>query len=123
MPGCDIDEGRQQPVLDRVGGGGALGMPEHPHRPAPLALDPLDQPVRRPGDRPEAVPQAVQGLVVVGQHLTVDPADRREPLLALTEAGQNLLQGLTILHRNQILAVGPTFVQALGAILSSYQDD
>ncbi len=55
-------------------------------------------------------------------HLTVDPADRREPLLALTEAGQTLLQGLTTLHRNQILSVGPTFVQALGAILSSFQD-
>jgi DNA-binding MarR family transcriptional regulator len=55
-------------------------------------------------------------------HLTVNPGDRREQLLALTEAGQALLHGLTVQHRNQILSVGPTFVQALGAILSSFQD-
>jgi DNA-binding MarR family transcriptional regulator len=52
---------------------------------------------------------------------TANQADRREKLLALTEAGQSLLRALTVLHRNQMLAVGPTFVQALGAILSSFE--
>ena len=55
-------------------------------------------------------------------HLTVNPGDRREQLLALTDAGQAVLHDLTVQHRNQILSVGPTFVQALGAILSSFQD-
>jgi DNA-binding MarR family transcriptional regulator len=54
---------------------------------------------------------------------TANPADRREKLLALTENGQSLLRGLTSLHRNQVLSVGPTFVQALGAILSSVEDN
>ena len=48
-------------------------------------------------------------------------ADRRENLLALSELGLATLRGLTILHRNQMLAVGPTFVQALGSILSSFE--
>jgi DNA-binding MarR family transcriptional regulator len=51
-----------------------------------------------------------------------NPNDRREKLLAVTEQGQILLRDLTTLHRNQVLAVGPTFVQALGAILSSFGD-
>jgi DNA-binding MarR family transcriptional regulator len=54
--------------------------------------------------------------------LLPNPADRREQLLALTEAGEALLRDLTVLHRNQMLAVGPTWVQALGAILSSLED-
>jgi DNA-binding MarR family transcriptional regulator len=52
-----------------------------------------------------------------------NPSDRREKLLALSEHGQQLLRNLTSLHRNQVLAVGPTFVQALGAILSSFEDE
>ena len=51
-----------------------------------------------------------------------NPTDRREKLLALTEHGQVLLRNLTSLHRNQVLTVGPAFVQALGAILSSFED-
>lgn len=54
---------------------------------------------------------------------TVNPSDRRERLLALTDAGQALLRSLTSQHRNQLLAVGPTFVQALGAILSSFEEN
>jgi DNA-binding MarR family transcriptional regulator len=54
---------------------------------------------------------------------TVNPSDRRENLLALTDQGQALLRHLTSQHRNQMLAVGPTFVQALGSILSSFEDD
>ena len=50
---------------------------------------------------------------------TANASDRREKLLVLSETGQILLRDLTALHRNQILAVGPTFVHALGAILSS----
>jgi DNA-binding MarR family transcriptional regulator len=67
----------------------------------------------------EALAQGVldRGLV----RWTVNQADRREKLLALTDAGQTLLRQLTVLHRNQMLAVGPTFVQALGAILSSFE--
>ena len=53
---------------------------------------------------------------------TANPADRREKLLALTESGQVILRNLTTLHRNQVLAVGPTFVHALGAILSSFDE-
>jgi len=52
-----------------------------------------------------------------------NPTDRREKLLALTDHGQQLLRNLTILHRNQVLSVGPTFVQALGAILSSFEEE
>jgi DNA-binding MarR family transcriptional regulator len=52
---------------------------------------------------------------------TANPTDRRERLLALTEHGHALLRSLTRLHRNQVLSVGPTFVQALGAILSSFE--
>jgi DNA-binding MarR family transcriptional regulator len=54
---------------------------------------------------------------------TANPEDRRERLLALTEPGQAVLRDLTVLHRNQMLAVGPTFVQALGSILSSFEAD
>jgi DNA-binding MarR family transcriptional regulator len=54
---------------------------------------------------------------------TANPADRREKLLALTEPGQTILRNLTTMHRNQVLAVGPTFVHALGAILSSFEDE
>jgi DNA-binding MarR family transcriptional regulator len=51
------------------------------------------------------------------------PSDRREMLLALTPAGQRVLRGLTLLHRQQMLAVGPTFVQTLGSILASFDDE
>jgi DNA-binding MarR family transcriptional regulator len=54
---------------------------------------------------------------------TANATDRRERLLALTEPGQTVLRKLTGLHRNQVLAVGPTFVQALGAILSSFGEE
>ena len=53
---------------------------------------------------------------------TANPTDRRENLLALTDSGQTLLRNLTLLHRNQMLSVGPTFVHALGAILSSFEE-
>jgi DNA-binding MarR family transcriptional regulator len=52
----------------------------------------------------------------------VSPHDRREQLLLLTETGLALLRDLTVQHRNQILAVGPTFVQALGAILCAFEE-
>jgi DNA-binding MarR family transcriptional regulator len=53
---------------------------------------------------------------------TANPSDRRQQLAVITEPGLTLLARLTSLHRNQILAVGPTFVQALGSILSSFED-
>jgi DNA-binding MarR family transcriptional regulator len=67
----------------------------------------------------EALAQALFDRSLV--RWTFNQADRREKLLALTDAGQSLLRALTVLHRNQMLAVGPTFVQALGAILSSFE--
>jgi DNA-binding MarR family transcriptional regulator len=72
-------------------------------------------------------PQACQALAdeVIARGLlrwTPNPADRRQRLLALTPAGHTLLRNLTALHRGQMLAVGPTFVQALGAILSSIEE-
>jgi DNA-binding MarR family transcriptional regulator len=39
-------------------------------------------------------------------------------LLALTPTGQEMIERLTAQHRDQMMAVGPTFVQALGMILS-----
>src|SRR4029453_5160618 len=74
-PGCGLDEGAQQPLLDRVVVGGALGGPEHARGPALVAPDPLPQPVRRPGDRPEAVAEAVQALVVIGEPLGLELPD------------------------------------------------
>lgn len=53
---------------------------------------------------------------------TANPTDRREQLLTLTPPARALLRKLTVMHRNQMLAVGPTFVQALGAILSSFEE-
>jgi DNA-binding MarR family transcriptional regulator len=39
-------------------------------------------------------------------------------LLGLTRTGQEIIERLTAQHRDQMMAVGPTFVQALGMILS-----
>jgi DNA-binding MarR family transcriptional regulator len=46
--------------------------------------------------------------------------DRREVFLRLTPAGGNLLRKLSMLHRDQLLRVGPHMVGALDAILSAY---
>ena len=71
----------------------------------------------------EACPALAEGLLNRGMiRWAANPTDRREKLLALTEHGQQLLRNLTSLHRNQVLPVGPAFVQALGAILSSFED-
>lgn len=43
--------------------------------------------------------------------------DKREVLLRLTDAGRDLLQRLSRLHRRQLQSVGPEMVAALGAIL------
>jgi DNA-binding MarR family transcriptional regulator len=43
--------------------------------------------------------------------------DRREVLVTLTPAGERLLQGLSILHSQQLRTVGPTLVDALGPLL------
>jgi DNA-binding MarR family transcriptional regulator len=68
--------------------------------------------------------ELVDGLLQRGLcRWTANPTDRRENLVALTDQGQALLRHLTSQHRNQMLAVGPTFVQALGSILSSFEDD
>ena len=45
------------------------------------------------------------------------PDDRREILLRVTEEGSARLAELSELHRDQLLAVGPEMVAALGAIL------
>ena len=71
----------------------------------------------------DACQTLAEGLVSRGMiRWAANPTDRREKLLALTETGQVLLRTLTSLHRNQVLAVGPSFVQALGAILSSFEE-
>jgi DNA-binding MarR family transcriptional regulator len=53
---------------------------------------------------------------------TPNLADRRETLLALTDAGRATVSRLTSLDRLQILTLGPRLVQALGTILSSRED-
>jgi DNA-binding MarR family transcriptional regulator len=45
--------------------------------------------------------------------------DRREVLLAITERGEELLQKLSTLHREQLRGVGPQLQRALSAILAS----
>ncbi len=45
-----------------------------------------------------------------------------EPLVSLTGPGKTLLRELTVLHREQILLLGPTFVQTLGTVLSEFED-
>jgi len=52
-------------------------------------------------------------------HWTANVGDPRKRLLAITPAGSAVLRTLTELHRDQMLTVGPTFLQALGMILSS----
>lgn len=44
--------------------------------------------------------------------------DRREVLLRLTAAGQEVLRGLSALHRQQLRTVGPALLSALQAISS-----
>lgn len=51
---------------------------------------------------------------------TIDGDGPRERLLTVTPAGQSALRKLTELHLDQMLAVGPTFVQALGTVLSGF---
>jgi DNA-binding MarR family transcriptional regulator len=46
--------------------------------------------------------------------------DRRQVFLELTTAGSTLLRKLSVLHRDQLLRVGPHVVTALDAILSAY---
>jgi DNA-binding MarR family transcriptional regulator len=46
--------------------------------------------------------------------------DRREVFLQLTAAGATLLRKLSVLHRDQLVRVGPHMVNALDAILSTY---
>lgn len=45
--------------------------------------------------------------------------DRREILLRLTPAGEELLRGLSVLHRQQVRTIAPVLVRALTAILPS----
>jgi DNA-binding MarR family transcriptional regulator len=45
--------------------------------------------------------------------------DRREVLLGITDAGQQLLSRLSTLHRDQLKTVGPTLQRALSAIVAS----
>lgn len=44
-------------------------------------------------------------------------ADRREILLRLTPAGERLLRGLSLLHREQLRTIAPILLNALAAIL------
>jgi DNA-binding MarR family transcriptional regulator len=44
--------------------------------------------------------------------------DRREVLLELTDAGAELLQGLSALHREQLQTVGPQMLTALQTIVA-----
>ena len=44
--------------------------------------------------------------------------DKREVLLRLTAAGDELLQRLSLAHRQHLAEVGPEMVAALGAILA-----
>jgi len=43
--------------------------------------------------------------------------DKREVLVRLTDAGRDLLQQLSVLHRDQLRSVGPEMLAALGSIL------
>lgn len=44
--------------------------------------------------------------------------DRRQVLVDLTEAGEELLRGLSVMHREQFRHVGPTLVRALDDIMA-----
>lgn len=44
--------------------------------------------------------------------------DRRQVLVMLTEDGEELLRGLSVMHREQFRTVGPTLVQALSDIMA-----
>lgn len=44
--------------------------------------------------------------------------DRRQVLVELTDEGERLLCGLSVVHREQFRTVGPTLVSALGAIMA-----
>jgi DNA-binding MarR family transcriptional regulator len=46
--------------------------------------------------------------------------DRREVFLQLTPKGLALLKKLSVLHREQLLQIGPHMVSVLGSILSAY---
>jgi len=46
--------------------------------------------------------------------------DRREVFLELTVSGAALLRKLSVLHRDQLLRVGPHMVSSLDSILSTY---
>jgi DNA-binding MarR family transcriptional regulator len=46
--------------------------------------------------------------------------DRREVFLRLTREGESVLRGLSVLHRQQLLDVGPTMVAALQGILGKH---
>jgi DNA-binding MarR family transcriptional regulator len=55
------------------------------------------------------------GLVV----RTRGERDRREVLLSITERGQELLERLSAVHREQLATVGPKLQSALSAIVAS----
>jgi DNA-binding MarR family transcriptional regulator len=113
---------------ERAARAAGLEPPQHQLMLAIYGLPPSKRPniptlAERMSMEIDACQALAEGLLNRGMiRWAANPTDRREKLLALTEHGQQLLRNLTSLHRNQVLAVGPAFVQALGAILSSFED-
>jgi len=113
---------------ERAARAAGLEPPQHQLMLAIFGLPPSKRPnistlAERMSMEIDACQALAEGLLNRGMiRWVANPTDRREKLLGLTEHGQQLLRNLTSLHRNQVLAVGPAFVQALGAILSSFED-
>ncbi len=113
---------------ERAARAAGLEPPQHQLLLAIHGLPPSKRPIvatlaERMCIEPEACQELAAQLIDKGLlRWTANPADRREKLLALTDPGQTILRTLTRQHRNQVLAVGPTFVHALGAVLSSFEE-
>ena len=48
-----------------------------------------------------------------------DEADQRKVLVTLTPQGEEVLRNLSLSHRDELLSIGPTLVQALNSILNN----
>ncbi len=47
-----------------------------------------------------------------------DETDQRRVIIHLTPQGEQVLRGLSLLHRHELQLAGPAFVRALGALLA-----
>ena len=48
-----------------------------------------------------------------------DEADQRKVLVTLTPQGEEVLRNFSLSHRDELLSIGPTLVQALNSILNN----